>query len=99
MGGNFAGNGDASHRPARAVASDAGDRQAPARDFPRRAAIQFPENYRVAESSFTFLPDEQVNFHGVFKAQRMLEIAIGVDPRPADRRLKTSGVNRKSERA
>src|SRR5207253_11331950 len=82
--GDLARDWNAAHRAARPVASDAGDGQGAARYLAWSAAVELTEDDRVANTALALFAHEQVNLDRILEAERMAEIAVGMDARPAD---------------
>jgi len=61
------------------------------------AAVELTEDNRVANTALSLFAHKQVNLDRILEAERILDVAIGVNARPPERWLESGGVNRKSQ--
>src|SRR5438132_14106833 len=78
---------------------DANNGQRAAGDFHGWRVVYFPKTKGQVEGFRSFLAHKEMNFDQIFKAERLLIIAFGVNTRPAQARIRLGHDNREAKRA
>src|SRR6186713_1184862 len=85
------------HFAAGFVTRHAGSDDTSTGNLPHWSIVQLAEDESVRQRLFSFCPHQQVNLYQVFKAQRSLEVAIGMHSWPTYR-VKILWIDRVAER-